>query len=151
MRIFQTEFNGGLTCNYDAQTGFYKYEKCKSPEEYKNLYKPWEDPHKTSTPRRIQTRSKSAKANANVSDTNKSEKTPEKKEPPKRVFAAQANYNSFCKNFMSCINQDCKKIHTTEDEAKKQIAIWSEVKDKPTKRSASSRRGRQGRPDTPRK
>ena len=38
----------------------------------------------------------------------------------------------------------------TEDEAKKQIALWSEVKNKPSKRSASSRRGRTGRPDTPR-
>lgn len=50
---------------------------------------------------------------------------------------------------MNCTNKDCKKIHVTEDEAKKQIALWSEVKNQPAKRSASSRRGRGGRPDTP--
>ena len=147
--FYQTEFNGGLTCNYDAHTCFYKHDKCRSQAEYDKLYKPWEDPHKTSTPRKIKSRSKSAKANANTPEKTPA-KTPEKKEPPKRVFAAQANYQSFCKNHMSCTNADCKKLHLTEDEAKKQIALWSELKDKPPKRSASSRRGRAGRPDTPR-
>ena len=128
---------------------FYQHKKCKNLAEYEKLYKPWEDPQKKSTPRKIQPRSKSAKANANTPEKTTVKPT-EKKEPPRKVFAAQANYQSFCKNHMSCTNEKCEKVHATKEEVEKHIEKWKKVKDTPPKRSASNRRGRTGRPDTPR-
>ena len=106
-------------------------------------------PAEKSTPRKIQARSKSAKANANTPEKS-SVKTKGQKEPPKKVFAAQANYQAFCKNYLSCTNEKCEKVHTSKEEVEKHIEKWKKTKDAPSKRSASNRRGRTGRPDTPR-
>ena len=140
---FQTEHNGGATCQFGDNCS-YKHDKVADQAEYTAMYKPWENRSpRLSSPRDA----KGAKGKKGDFSKGKGGGKDSPRGSP-RAFANQADWGHFCAQCMECPGYkandgSCKKVHCDRVEAERLIKQWREVlkKDKEANKVAKGGRG----------